>query len=437
MSKILNALKQLRSSFYRGPKNMGKMVILKIIGYQTVTLTAMHWFNYFINKQLTFTGRILILIGAMMVTYCLLDPLVLPMSYFAFGLIILYIINIISAFVFKPGVKLERNLPERAVCGSSISVQYHISSDKFLPSWDVKIDTLAYPGCYFTQTPVISGIYGKFEQHLQSNIVFKKRGVFIIPKPYAESSFPFGLCKWGNWGEGNREIRVSPKPLEINEIQLSFLSGENDVSSYEATYGTGLEFASCREFRFGDNPRHIHWPSWARSMTPIVREMCDEGRPSISILFDTAFKVNFFTKYLDVQENFENSISLLAGISLYLKNKNYSLRHIVADNEIKSFSGNNTGAIHEEVLDFCCDLEENRKIEPIEISPYILKELSTSKGLILILQIWDPNRKEVVEKLIKYGIPLKVILLGNKRPLNSEICQFVKYSDLVTGRINL
>ena len=435
MSAVLDKYKKLKKSFKRGPKNMGALRIPKFVGYQTVTLTALYWLNYLVNIQLTLIGRIMILMGTLMMAYCLIDPYVLPMSYLGFGLIILFSVNLIVGWIFKPRIKISRSIPEKAICETPVPVKYKVKNDSFLPCWDVKLDAIHYPGCKFTETVVIPSFAQGQEANYNTSIKFNNRGVYQIPKTFGESSFPFGLWKWGKWGEGNREIRVVPKPHYLNNIRLEFLTGENDQNFFESTMGSGMEFASCREFRFGDNPKHIHWPSWARTMTPVVREMCDEGRPAISLYFDNCFPVTIFNKYADIQKEFEASVSFLAGISQYMKRKNYCIRNFYVGEELSVFLGNNATEIHEQILDKCCDIEDERKIVELETSSHMMDQLNSTKGLLVILQNWDSSRQNMVRTLSESGLPVKVILLGHKKPSETGYYQFISYEELISGKV--
>lgn len=416
---------------------MGALRIPKFIGYQTVTVTALYWLNYLVNTQLTLIGRFMLLIGTLMIAYCLIDPYVLPMSYLSFGILIIIAVNLLIGWIFKPRLKIQRNLPEKAICETPVPVKYHVSNKGFFPCWDIKLDAIHYPGCKFSETVVIPSFAKGQEINLQTTLKFSYRGVYQIPKTYGESAFPFGLWKWGRWGAGNREIRVSPKPLYLNNIQLEFLSGENDQNFFESTMGSGMEFASCREFRFGDNPKHIHWPSWARTMTPVVREMCDEGKPAVSVFFDNCYPVTILNKYADIQKEFEASISLLAGISLYLKNKNFCIRNFFIGEELTVFPGHNASEIHEKIMDMCCDIEDERTLVEYEASSHMLDQLSSGKGLLIILQNWDSSRQSMIHRLSESGIPVKAVLLGNKKPQDTGICKFISYAELLSGKVRV
>jgi hypothetical protein len=47
-----------------------------------------------------------------------------------------------------------------------------------------------------------------------------------------------------------------------------------------------MEFLGCREYRQGDNPRHIHAPSWARIGAPIDKEFREEYAHHSALVVD-------------------------------------------------------------------------------------------------------------------------------------------------------
>ena len=87
---------------------MGALRVPRFVGYQSVTLTFLYWLNYAINTKLTLIGRVMLLIGTLMVSYCMLDPSMLPMSYLGFSMIAMYLVNLTIGYIFKPRVKITR-----------------------------------------------------------------------------------------------------------------------------------------------------------------------------------------------------------------------------------------------------------------------------------------------------------------------------------------
>jgi uncharacterized protein (DUF58 family) len=54
-----------------------------------------------------------------------------------------------------------------------------------------------------------------------------------------------------------------------------------------AQRGHGQDFLGVREYRYGDSPRNVHWPSTARRGTLVVKEMELERPAGLVILVDT------------------------------------------------------------------------------------------------------------------------------------------------------
>jgi uncharacterized protein (DUF58 family) len=52
--------------------------------------------------------------------------------------------------------------------------------------------------------------------------------------------------------------------------------------------GTGQDYLGIREYRTGDSPRHVHWPSSARHGSLMVREFEQERPERLAILVDTS-----------------------------------------------------------------------------------------------------------------------------------------------------
>jgi hypothetical protein len=435
MGRVVTYYQKAKRRFFRGPLNMGAIIVPRFVGYQSVTLTALYWFGYFINTQLTLIGRVMILIGTLMISYCLLDPDVFPMSYLGFSLICLYVVNIIVGFIFRPKVNVKRYMPEVAICGATIPVSYEIKNISRLPCWDLKLDAIPYPGTSKEQLTSINVVKSGDTTKQTSLIKFKHRGIFRLPKVFAESSFPFGLWKWGVFGEGNREVKVLPCPISIDSMQLPFIGNESDHEEMQSLHGSGMEFASCREFRFGDNPKHIHWPSWARTGTPIVREMSNEGQPGISILFDNCYPVNLLNKYTDIQDEFELAVSFLAGVCNYMGKQKYCIRTLMIGEDLKEYSGNNPSEIYTSILNLCAEIEDQRKLCPLEMTDFAAGCVRSTKGLVMILLNLDESRKKLINNLNASGIPVKVFLLGGKQPEQQGNYSFISYANLENGMV--
>ncbi len=103
---------------------------------------------------------------------------------------------------------------------------------------------------------------------------FERRGVFEIRELRARSAYPIGLMALErSWEVEPAYVTVFPRVHPVERFALTAgsarLSGE--VERPAPSVGQEL-FREVREYRSGDNPRHIHWRSSAHHGRLIVKQ---------------------------------------------------------------------------------------------------------------------------------------------------------------------
>jgi uncharacterized protein (DUF58 family) len=76
--------------------------------------------------------------------------------------------------------------------------------------------------------------------------------------------------------------------------------------------GTGQDYLGIREYRAGDSPRHVHWPSSARHGSLMVREFEQERPHRLAILIDTSADTGTEETPLDTCCSVAASVGILA-----------------------------------------------------------------------------------------------------------------------------
>ena len=116
----------------------------------------------------------------------------------------------------------------------------------------------------------------------------RKRGVHEASAVTLRSAAPFGVA------ERRRTLQVAGSTIVLPAViplgSLPFLALDPDperASRSVPRRGTGPEFLGVREYRPGDSPRHVHWPSTARTGTVMVRELEQQRSRRLAIVIDT------------------------------------------------------------------------------------------------------------------------------------------------------
>ncbi|MGZ8652696.1 MAG: DUF58 domain-containing protein [Actinomycetota bacterium] len=128
----------------------------------------------------------------------------------------------------------------------------------------------------------------------------RKRGVQEASVVTLRSAAPVGVA------ERRRRLPVAGGTIVLPAVlplgPLPFLAAASDPSRSSRSIphkGSGPEYLGIREYRPGDSPRHVHWPSTARTGTVMVRELEEERSRRLAIVVDTLADVGEESTPLD------------------------------------------------------------------------------------------------------------------------------------------
>jgi uncharacterized protein (DUF58 family) len=139
-----------------------------------------------------------------------------------------------------------------------------------------------------------------------------RRGVHQIGPLRVEHADPFGLVRRDQALGGEATLWVRPRlhPLPLLPTRRS-PSLEGPMAD---TVPTGsITFHALREYVRGDDLRHIHWRSTAKTGTLMVREHVDTSRPDTTVLLDlspAAYDAEQFEEAVDVTASVLSSVAL-------------------------------------------------------------------------------------------------------------------------------
>ena len=135
---------------------------------------------------------------------------------------------------------------------------------------------------------------------------------------------PFGLLSFARRFEERTEVIVYPR---VHELRGFPLRGGNVEAGARGTRGRrGEEFANLREYRRGDDRRHIHWKSLARTGQLFVKEFSVEAPRRHTVALDLR------REGLRIQEQeVEDAVSAAASILTHLTRESLPFRLLGTD----------------------------------------------------------------------------------------------------------
>jgi uncharacterized protein (DUF58 family) len=182
-------------------------------------------------------------------------------------------------------ITVRRSMPAHAHEGDAIDIRYEITSRAVLSRYLVELwDRIPF----VSEEAMLLLPRLKKSAQLRHRLVCELRGVYSLGTIRLRSGFPLGI------GTAEQEVESTPQSIVVYpnpEPVTTFYNGA-DLSSkisndfYIERAGGHEEFMSVREYRPGDSPRYIHWPTSARQRELIVREFHESTSPSLTIVLD-------------------------------------------------------------------------------------------------------------------------------------------------------
>jgi uncharacterized protein (DUF58 family) len=444
LNKFKNRYKKFKHGFKSGPDwvDIPTFIDNKKTKYQSPTLMLFFWIYAFYIKILTVPGRMLLSTVLMMFFYSTIFDT--PIRTFSMILAALLITDLVFGFIFRPVVKINRNLPDRVRAGTPLQVSYTVENLRKFPVINIHLDPIHQQKWLKLESDIAScdGLAPHQTLQIKAFIQSERRGEYILKPPFVSSSFPFGIFKWTCRGRYSSKILVYPKYEELNFISLpDSIRFQKEGTSMLSKIGESMEFHACREFRTGDNAKHIHWPTTARRGQLIVKEFQEEFLARTALIIDThiPFKTKFFSLKARTEfPNLEAALSLTAAIVHKLAYSDFIVDIFAAGSEVYHFKSGRSLANFDRILDILACIEPAKKTPFSELKPAVFEEIAGIGSAIIILLNWNKERGRLIQHLKVLGVSVKVIFITEKPDLLKDIpekSQIFSPDEIASGKV--
>jgi uncharacterized protein (DUF58 family) len=230
-------------------------------------------------------------------------------------------------------LSVTRTGPERAEEGETIHFHVTVHNNGLLPRFMVEaVDHLPFVGAAQGTVAsdgevlgVVAYIGGNATRSFDVPLLCEKRGFYRLGPVGLASSFPLGLAEARQQKNGGvQTLTVYPDVFSIVALPLSGTPSEIHRGGFLLPEGAGAaEFSGLREYRRGDNPRHIHWPTTARLNELMVKEFEPLASASLYIALDLSAESNVGK---GKHSSFEYAVRIAASIGRYACNNGMPVR---------------------------------------------------------------------------------------------------------------
>lgn len=200
------------------------------------------------------------------------------------------------------GLTVSRSGPTRAEEGQVIEFRIEVDNQGWLPRFMVElVDRLPFVGLADPDgrgadkvLGLLAYLPGRRRQQFTARIPCEKRGFYRLGPVGLASSFPLGLAEARRTADDSlRTLTIYPEVFNILALPLRGAPSQIHRGGYLLPEGAGAaEFAGLREYRRGDNSRHVHWPTTARLNELMVREFEPLASACLTLAVDQSASAN-------------------------------------------------------------------------------------------------------------------------------------------------
>jgi uncharacterized protein (DUF58 family) len=228
---------------------------------------------------------------------------------------------------------VTRTGPNRAEEGETIQFSVVVRNEGWMPRFMVEaIDHLPFVGAAqggLQSTEKVLGVVayigGNSVRHFDVSLLCEKRGFYQLGPVWLACSFPLGISEARQQKNGGvQTLTIYPDIFPLVALPLLGTTSEIHRGGFLLPKGAGsAEFSGLREYRRGDNPRHVHWPTTARLNELMVKEFEPLASVSLYLALDLSKEANIG---LGKHSSLEYAIRIATSIGRYACNKGMSIR---------------------------------------------------------------------------------------------------------------
>lgn len=384
--------------------------------YRSVTLALYAWGFGWAERFLTRATLALLPVMLLVGLYCTVaidSPIRIFLPVFAAAAAV----ELGIGWWFRVRVRIRRAAPRLVRRGTEFQIRYELTNRRGVRAFDVVCDPFSYGSGIRVLDPAgVGELPPRGRAVVQARCRAEKRGVYRLYRPIAESAFPLELKKWSCRDGAADHLAVYPDyfPLLSFTLPVGAATQHSGMANI-ARIGESPDLLGTREYRDGDEIRHIDWPGSARRGKLVVKEYEEERLRRAALIVDTRIRrprLNW-RGGVPASPALEAALSLAAALTAFLVKNDTAVDLFAAGSEVHHLAvGRNRGSF-EQVCELLAAVEPDyASALPAEV----FRELGETGAAVVLLLDDDPERRRFIESLHAAGVATRVLLLNPDVP---------------------
>ena len=237
---------------------------------------------------------------------------------------------------------------------------------------------------------------------IEAPLSLARRGVYKLGPAEVGIDDPFGLLRFVRRFEERTEVVVYPEVCALSGFPLR--GGSVDLGARGSRGQRGGEFAGLREYRQGDDRRHIYWKSVARTGELYVKEFALESPRRYTVALDLRRE-----GLRTLEAEAEDAVSTAASVLTHLVRERLPSRLLCTDGAATEFGAGETSYYWEAMrLLAMARVDGSRGLGEVVLED----KGGLGEGIVMISRTRDEVLPECVRKLRGAGLSVVVVALA-------------------------
>jgi uncharacterized protein (DUF58 family) len=316
----------------------------------------------------------------------------------------LFLVALVLGFVIFRGLRYARRIPagERFIAGRPSQVELVVSNTSGTRSPVVEVVD-ALPERRSFGAPPVEGL-GK--QVIRDSVLFAKRGLYQLGPAEIWTIDPFGLLRFVRRFVTCPEVLVYPEIFELESFPVQGRSME--LGSRSSFVQRGDEFSGLREYRRGDDWRHIHWKSVARTGELVVKEFAHNAPRRHAVIVDLEAGIHVS------EAEVEDAVSTAGSVLRHLALEGLPFRLLCTDKQRTAIAFGADEAAYWRAFELLVTVQADGDVK---LSDFLGDKLyekreGLGEGVIFISRSLGKGLVRSVERLRAIGLSVVVVALA-------------------------
>ncbi|MDF2630976.1 MAG: hypothetical protein K0R39_4807 [Symbiobacteriaceae bacterium] len=302
---------------------------------------------------------------------------------------------------------------DRMEVGQSLAVKVRMDNDTFLPLPWVEVDDATPQHLVVTDMPrqaTSVPLWGS--RMLTFKLTAKRRGHYTVGPIRVTLGDAFGLFQGRREFRSKASVTVYPRVHRIEGLPVPLSQPFGPVRTREKAFEDPSNQAEIREYRAGDNPRHIHWKTSARKGELMLREYELNATTHMMIFPDLCFhaQVRDMARELSTEECAVEIAASLAELGLRRKIDTGLICH--GQERFTVASGRGQRTFHE-ILEVLARVEAQGKLPIEQVLELEAAHLSARSTLVVVTARLTARLAEILIRLRSNHQVMLVLLDGD------------------------